>query len=88
MLHGSVLPLLPENLNLLNSRKITKGKSLNHPTSLATQQTKYMLYVVFLFCVSEKYLELEKTFRDLQNSYHSCVRLLNSVFVNMVKNTG
>lgn len=62
MLHGSVLPLLPENLNLLNSRKITKSKSLNHPTSLATQQTKYMLYVVFLFVYLKNILNLRKRF--------------------------
>lgn len=82
MLHGSVLPLLPENLNLLNSRKITKPHFLGNTTN------KIYVICCFSFCVSEKYLELEKTFRDLQNSYHSCVRLLNSVFVNMVKNTG
>lgn len=62
MLHGSVLPLLPENLNLLNSRKITKNKSLNHPTSLATQQTKYMLYVVFLFLYLKNIFNLRKRF--------------------------
>lgn len=62
MLHGSVLPLLPENLNLLNSRKITKSKSLIHPTSLATQQTKYMLYVVFLFVYLKNILNLRKRF--------------------------
>lgn len=62
MLHGSVLPLLPENLNLLNSRKITKSKSLNHPTSLATQQTKLLLYVVFLFVYLKNILNLRKRF--------------------------
>lgn len=62
MLHGSVLPLLPENLNLLNSRKITKGKSPKYPTSLAIRQTKTMLYVVFLFVYLKNILNLRKRF--------------------------